>query len=50
MLTETNCKWMFRGLVMVCLTLIIVTALVMRTPLAELWDAIKLIAMSALGG
>ena len=50
MLTETKCKWLFRALVMVCLTAIIVTALVMRTPLAELWDAIKLIGMSALGG
>ena len=50
MLTESQCKWMFRGVVIVCVTVIVVTALIMRTPLVELWDAIKLIAASAIGG
>jgi len=50
MLTESQCKWLFRGTVIVCITAIVVTALIVRTPLAELWDALKLIAASAIGG
>ena len=50
MLTDTNCKWLFRGVVIVCLTAVIVTALVTKTPVGELMDYLKVYATTLIGG
>ena len=50
MLKEAQCKWAFRSLVIVCLTIVVVTALATKTPVGELLEYLKVYATTLIGG
>lgn len=49
MLTLDKAKLLFKGFVILCVTAVVITALVKETPLGQVWDAIKLMGATLVG-